>query len=393
MDQFGRALLVSSRTTAAFAGQPKELQQTAGTATKQRPNIAAKSRAPEKLFDAVEAGFGDVVDVTGTVELVNSKDTFKAEINRCTSLRNVVDERQRERERLRRTPAYTSFAFTSAACTTLTLTGLPDKKTTTTTKNQKHSSTMNNPESGNPYRPKQALAPTPQLYDELVGDGMENLAKATVAEMLPMPSGSTILDDGCGTGAGTTAIVAHQRERPGRALSMPDATFSHAIGTAFLFVLPEDGVSAVQNVYRTLKPGGVAALNSWAYVPNMRPIQVAAERTRPEGTPLPRGGLDKWEDPEFLQRVIREGGFAHGNITLTKRDVHVTTTSVDRYATMLWSFIGGTSTAGWLESDEARWDEAIAIVKEELRKSDGYKELEGGRLQLKFVANVAIAKK
>lgn len=287
---------------------------------------------------------------------------------------------------------------------------------------------MNNPESNKTYKPKQALAPTPQLYDELVGDGMESLAKTTIAEMPPFPSGSVILDDGCGTGAGAAAIVAQvggdtsgltikgvdinenaialynqkaasnnwpaeATREDAQALSMTDSTFSHAIGTAFLFVLPNDGVPALKEIYRTLKPGGIAALNSWAYVPNMQPVRVAAKHTRPEGTPIPRGGTDKWEDPDFLRRVIQEAGFSKDKITLTKRDVYVTTTSVDRYANMLWSFIGGTTTAGWLESDEVKWDEAIQIIKEELRKSTGYKELEGGRLQLKFVANIAVATK
>jgi SAM-dependent methyltransferase len=68
---------------------------------------------------------------------------------------------------------------------------------------------MNNPESKRAYKPKQAIASTPQLYDELAADGMENLARATVTEMLPLPSGSVILNVGCGTGAGTSAIVAH----------------------------------------------------------------------------------------------------------------------------------------------------------------------------------------
>ncbi|KAK4232983.1 hypothetical protein C8A03DRAFT_19845 [Achaetomium macrosporum] len=66
---------------------------------------------------------------------------------------------------------------------------------------------MNKPESTNKLRPPQALAPTGQLYDELVGDGMEKLAKATVAEILPIHAGSVVPDDGCGTGAGTAAAV------------------------------------------------------------------------------------------------------------------------------------------------------------------------------------------
>lgn len=69
---------------------------------------------------------------------------------------------------------------------------------------------MNNPESNKPFKPKQALSPTPQLYDALVADSMENLAKTTVAELAtkhPILPGSVLLDLGSGTGAGTSAIV------------------------------------------------------------------------------------------------------------------------------------------------------------------------------------------
>lgn len=85
----------------------------------------------------------------------------------------------------------------------------------------------------------------------------------------------------------------------------------------------------------------------------MRPIQIAAKTTRPAKTPLPRGGMDKWEDPEFLRRVIEQGGFSKNQITLSTRQVLVTTTNINHYANML-SFIGGTSAAGWLASDEAK---------------------------------------
>jgi hypothetical protein len=126
----------------------------------------------------------------------------------------------------------------------------------------------------------------------------------------------------------------------------------------------------------------------------MDPIRAASKRTRPEGTPEIRGGLDKWEDAESLRSVIRQSGFMKDKITLNKRNIHVTTTaSINHYATMLWSFIGGTTAVCWLESDEEKWNEVIEIIKTELRKTDGFKELEGGRLQLKFVANIAIATK
>ncbi|KAK5943476.1 hypothetical protein PMZ80_004483 [Knufia obscura] len=293
-------------------------------------------------------------------------------------------------------------------------------------------SQINDPQgSNNTFVPKQALAPTPQLYDELVGDGMQNLAKATVAEIVPIEEGSVTLDDGCGTGAGTAAIAASvsshilstlsikgvdinaasleaytqkaaKNQWPAEAINAdaqnlttitPDCTFTHIIGTAFLFVLPEDGVPAMKEMARTLKSGGTAALNSWYYVPNMDPIRIASQKTRPAGTPEIRGGLDKWSDLDFLKSTIVKAGFSENNITLVRRDVYCHAAEFDRYANMLWSFIGGTTSVGWLQSDEENWDKAIDIVKEEHRKTPGFELMEDGTVKLKFVANIAVVTK
>jgi SAM-dependent methyltransferase len=287
---------------------------------------------------------------------------------------------------------------------------------------------MNAPMSTNKFVPKQALTPSPQLYDELVGDSMEKLAKATLSEIPSLQAGSIVHDNGCGTGAATSAIVdlistskvdifiqgtdinekaldvyksnterfnwpAEAAVMDSHKLSFPDDSFSNVIGNAFLFVLPNDGIDAVKETYRTLKLGGTAVFNSWFYVPNMEPLQIASRITRPPGTPQPRDGMAKWSPPEFLQSILIEGGFAKENITMTKAKVSCGTPELTHFATMLWSFIGGTSEAGWLLSDEENWDKAIEIVKKELAKTEGYKILKGGKAQLEFIANIAIATK
>jgi ubiquinone/menaquinone biosynthesis C-methylase UbiE len=76
-------------------------------------------------------------------------------------------------------------------------------------------------------------------------------------------------------------------------LSFPDNSFSHVIENAFLLVLPNDGIDAIKETYRTLKPGGTAVFNSWFYVPNVEPLQIASRSTRPAGTPQPRDGMAK----------------------------------------------------------------------------------------------------
>jgi ubiquinone/menaquinone biosynthesis C-methylase UbiE len=255
---------------------------------------------------------------------------------------------------------------------------------------------------------------------------MENLARASLAQLPGLSSGAVVHDNGCGTGAATTAIMeladrsnaqivveatdvnddalsiyrqnsaakgwpTSARRMDSRQLSFDDDTFTHSIGNALLFVLPEDGVPAVREVHRCLKPGGVLIVNSWHYVPNIAPVQTAARATRPRGTTVPREGLDKWSEADFLRGVVVAGGFDDDRVTLSQAEVSFTTPELTRFATMLWSFMGGTAETGWLTSDVDRWDEAVRIVADELRTTRGFRDLGDGRAQLRFVANIAVA--
>jgi SAM-dependent methyltransferase len=286
---------------------------------------------------------------------------------------------------------------------------------------------MNAPESDRTFSPKQALVPTPALYGEIVGDGMEQLASVSLSCIDPFGTTEAIIHDvGCGLGAGTSAIVASSKgesvvikgsdinddvvdayrqniaknkwpaeafKMDASALDFPDETFTHSIGSAIVFVLPNDGIDAMKEMYRTLKPGGIAIVNSWAYTPTLPAIHVACKKTRPAGTPLPRQGLEKWEDAKVLQDVLIKGGFSPDKVSLHQKDVHVTIGDLKRFSTMIWSFIAGTTTAGWLESDEEKWDEAVDAVAEALTLTKGFEKLEDGKNKIMFRANVAVATK
>ncbi|KAF4999929.1 hypothetical protein FGRMN_2167 [Fusarium graminum] len=285
---------------------------------------------------------------------------------------------------------------------------------------------MNASESDRKFSPKQALVPTPALYGEIVGDGMEQLAAVSLSCIDSLGPDAVVHDVGCGLGAATSVVVANSKggsvsikgsdinkdvvdayrqniskkkwpaeafEMDASALEFPDDTFNLSIASAVMFVLPNDGVDAVKEIYRTLKPGGIVIVNSWAHTPTLPAIHAACKKTRPDGTPLPRQGFEKWEDEDFLREVVVKGGFAPKNVSLEKRNVYVTVGDLKRFATMIWSFIAGTTTVGWLKSDEENWDAAVHEVVEGLKLTEGYEGLTDGKNKIMFIANIAVARK
>lgn len=175
------------------------------------------------------------------------------------------------------------------------------------------------------------------------------------------------------------------------ALTFPDDTFTQSLMNAVVFMLPNDGVDGVKEMYRTLRPGGTAVVNCMQYGPNIIPIQRTSVRTRPEGSPTPRMGSEKRHDPKFLKGIVERAGFKDVKM-LEGKYSSMTRTDLHSFATMLWSIVGGTIPDGWIESDEERWDEAIEILKEELKSAEGFEVFED-RIELVFRVNIAIATK
>jgi ubiquinone/menaquinone biosynthesis C-methylase UbiE len=289
--------------------------------------------------------------------------------------------------------------------------------------------TMNQPANNNSFKPKQAVEPSAAAFEALVGDCMEHAARLTLCQIPRIPSDAVVHDNGCGTGASTAAIIefladptakvniigtdinddalnlyrkkaadghwpASAQNMNANALKFDDNTFTHSLGNLMIFLVSEDGIDAMKEVYRTLKPGGIALINSWAKTPTIAPLQNTSRAVRPPGTPLPRAGFEKWLHGETLRTLLQAAGFERDKIEISKQDVHCTAfADLKSLATMAWSFMGGTSTLGWQKEDEDSWDNAVSNLMEELKKTEGFEELGGDKCALKFVANIGIATK
>lgn len=136
---------------------------------------------------------------------------------------------------------------------------------------------------------------------------------------------------------------------------------------------------------RTLQLGGTLIVNSWAYMPNIESIQSAAKATRPSESPLPRDGMQKWAALEFTCGVVGKDGFEIGKVWLVKKDVmhRVRILNLRVLPPSFGVLLGGTTEAGWNQLDEEKWDDAIEVVKEGLRKTDDFKLSDSGKAQLK----------
>ncbi|UKZ78480.1 hypothetical protein TrVFT333_006220 [Trichoderma virens FT-333] len=256
------------------------------------------------------------------------------------------------------------------------------------------------------FWPKQIIPPTPENYKELAKDGAERLAAVSLQQIPAIPAGAVIHDNGCGYGSATAVIMASAAPEvsatyqitgtdisggavevycdradssgwPAKGLVMDsdklkfqDEIFTHTIGNAMIFVGPRNnGIDAVKEMYRTLKPRGTLILNCFAYVPVLEPIREASRVTR-TGAILPAWtSFEEWTDPAFIANIVEAGGFKK-----------------------IWSMRGMPST-GWSREDEERWDEALEIVRREMRKTEGFKTLDDGTTVIRSLINVATATK
>src|SRR5690606_8037008 len=115
-------------------------------------------------------------------------------------------------------------------------------------------------------------SPDAHLLDNACGPGIvtEEIAKRCATKGAAFPTVSAVdaaqkmVDLGRKRFEGTehAAKVTFQ-QMPGEELDFPDGTFSHSV-TNLGILFFADGDAGAREIYRTLKPGGVAVVTSWA---------------------------------------------------------------------------------------------------------------------------------
>lgn len=181
----------------------------------------------------------------------------------------------------------------------------------------------------------------------------------------------------------TTVVMAAQD------LAFGGETFTHSI-TSFAFHCIGEHDEAAKEIYRTLKPGGIAVASVWVYMPHVDALQHAHWKTRGRDGPMPvLLPVEDFQEAE-LEKTLRVGGFE--DIKCYQKDCYLTVPDLKRWSQLAWSYLGNLPT-GWSQNDEDKWDEAVDDIYEQLQSGDGVSKNEKGETVMRMRACIAVARK
>jgi ubiquinone/menaquinone biosynthesis C-methylase UbiE len=166
-------------------------------------------------------------------------------------------------------------------------------------------------------------------------------------------------------------------------LSYADNTFTHCFMNMGIFLLPDPEKGAVE-IYRTLKPGGVAVITTIKQVGWVQIFQAAQKKVKPEA-PLWKSPLkEEWSTEEKLRSVTQAGGFKPENIDIKATESSVLSSMMGDFFASMKDGVTKMTTKDWSEVEKERFK---VVVKEQIEN-----EMADPR-ELEIAAWVAVARK
>jgi ubiquinone/menaquinone biosynthesis C-methylase UbiE len=277
-----------------------------------------------------------------------------------------------------------------------------------------------------PFTPKQAqaiLANAVDVYEKTGGIVTAQFAEECIKLALPITKDSIIHDNACGPGTITRKIMAsspptsinivatdsnpaflsHVRAAViankwpvevqymhSEALDLPNNHFTHSFTNIAIFMMGSSGLDGATEIYRTLKPGGVAVANCWQSFTWLEPIRAVHLATRSSDRPF-RAPPVTWADGKQLHEVMLHAGFREEDITMSTSEASAVAKDLRAWAELTWAYLGGLQ--GWAQEDEDHWDEAVTMLEEKLREALGTTMDKDGVVRMKASQHVLVARK
>ncbi|KAI0516910.1 hypothetical protein F5B22DRAFT_646257 [Xylaria bambusicola] len=296
------------------------------------------------------------------------------------------------------------------------------------------------------FSPRQLVAVNGETLKEFLGTATEAIAYDILRPHVPLPACSHVHDNGCGEGAVSSALFAlhsgsnsrvgttvrvsatdkdpqslaalkARADREGWAAHLAQVvqvdstnlsaafatsqTFSHSVTNfVMLQAWPRDGDCAAE-IYRTLRPGGLAIVTAWEALPTMAIFRHTYQRLHSQRQE--EGGKDDdlppilrmhWYGGEHVQKALLDAGFEEARTRKEHYETRVRVHDARRWCEIGWS-ICGPGREGWRVEDEENWDETINVALEVLVAAPSF-ELDLERQNsgwLTFTASAVVATK
>jgi ubiquinone/menaquinone biosynthesis C-methylase UbiE len=246
---------------------------------------------------------------------------------------------------------------------------------------------------------------------------MKDVARNVVKRMPPITSDSVILDNACGPGIVTGEIIKQCRsdttpeffaadyssamiEQLGKHdwaskvqsevmdaqdLKYPDDTFTHSFTHFALMAIP-DQLKAAKQIYRTLRPGGSAAITTWKHLGYMVIFHDAQRKVKPDSTflPGPRGIPEEWMGETKLRSTLEAAGFRAKNIEITTETAVMASDVWGKGLELMKNVLVDDVVQGWTDKEK---EEYRVALEEQLEQENANPR------PTEMVAWVAVARK
>jgi ubiquinone/menaquinone biosynthesis C-methylase UbiE len=149
---------------------------------------------------------------------------------------------------------------------------------------------------------------------------------------------------------------------PGETLFLPDSHFTHSFtnqGIQFF----QDASLGASEIYRTLKPGGIAIVTSWTKeLGHVRAVQEAQKSYKPDAPlfdfPIP----EQWYQASHLEKTLREAGFAE--VEVKEKTVWYATKNREEMNALLFGMFMNFP-VGWSEEENVEFKKHLETKIEE----------------------------
>ncbi|KAK6356793.1 hypothetical protein TWF718_001134 [Orbilia javanica] len=279
---------------------------------------------------------------------------------------------------------------------------------------QKITSTM----PGQPDHPLSERFAAADVYEKLTGGWPARVAKNLVANLpTPITPESVVLDNCCGSGAVTTAIINSTHAKgfipkvnatdlsPGmvehvtkifndfpeietkimdaQKLDFDENTFSHIVCAFGVFFCP-DYEAGYREMYRVAAPGSVTVITSWKVVGWIPLVNYIIKKVRPDQEEFKFPAPPGFKENEWVKERMVNAGWKDVEV----REVEDYTSITSETEGVLMSFVKD-ALADWTDEEKARWGPLFA----EAAKFYGIPETAEGTWKARMVALVASGRK